>query len=205
MYYYFYLINNKTKSKTKILGKFSNEEYSRLKDFNIYADDLKQTAFLNQQIKFQFKMDKKTGTSFSSNVPKEADIYHFLMKLRPFILKNELTNFYSICNLISKKMKNNELNSIIKEQRDYFNGEYSQSLFTLKIKESIINSEKTLNEWLNAHIYHKDKDKMKKIDDLHSGDFPFDLSKSIWLLLLSDKAKAISTLSSIISKFQVEQ
>jgi hypothetical protein len=66
----------------------------------------------------------------------------------------------------------------------------------------VLNSEKTLQNWLNAYVFHKDKNKTKIINDLHDEFFPLEMSKALWLSLLQDQANAVIGLTSLISKIR---
>lgn len=200
--YYFYLINNKTKSKYKVEGNFTVEELEKLRNYIDYTQELLKSNFLKSSIKFSVSLGSDTGTEFSREIPSEEIMSDFFIKIRPFILKKEPTYFYSICNLLSKQFNNDKLNIIIKDFRDLYSGVHFQKFVKFESNQVILNSEKTLQDWLNAYIYHKDKIKQQKLEALHDSIFPFEMSVSLWLLLFQDQAKAILNLSSLISKIR---
>jgi len=82
-------------------------------------------------------------------------------------------------------------------QREIYNGKRTQSAFQIKSNDTVLNSEKVLNDWLNSYEYHRDKEKRKFIESLHEM-FPLEASKVIFLGLLSDKTQAIINVAKFI-------
>ncbi len=202
MRYYFYLINNKTKEKSKLTGEISDKNYNRVSKFKIYSEDLEKTKFIHSKINFQISIGKTSKTPFSREIPSDEVIADFLIKIRPFILKNEATYFYSICNIVSKSFQNDILNLVMKDIRDYFSGKQFQKLVKFESNNVILNSEETLNDWLNAYMYHRDEVKIQRLKKLHDDIFPLEMSKVLWLLLFQDQAKAIIKMSTIIKNLK---
>ena len=67
-----------------------------------------------------------------------------------------------------------------------------------KDAEIIINSEKALFVWLNAYEYHRDQNKKREIDRYHQL-LPLDHSKAFFLMLLSDKIRAIAAIARFVN------
>jgi hypothetical protein len=72
-----------------------------------------------------------------------------------------------------------------------------ETLFQLRVGETLVNSERTLNDYLNAYEYHRDKGKKAIIDEIQKV-LPSEAARSIFLMLLSSKAKGIITLAEIV-------
>jgi hypothetical protein len=62
---------------------------------------------------------------------------------------------------------------------------------------TIINSEQTLFDWLNAYEYHRDQAKRARIESLHR-IIPLEHSMPILLSLVADKVQAIFQLAALI-------
>lgn len=204
MGYYFYLVNKKTEKRTKLSGEISDKNHNRLLKFLSYAEDLEKTKFTKSKITFQVSIGTSSDVPFSRNIPSDEVISDFLIKIRPFILKNEQTYFYSICNIISKSFHDDLLNLIMKDIREYYSDKQFQNMIKFESNNVILNSEDTLNDWLNAYVYHKDENKKQRLDSLHDSIFPFEMSKVLWLLLFQDQVKAIVKLSTIIRNLKKE-
>ena len=58
------------------------------------------------------------------------------------------------------------------------------------LKEAVINSDKTLKNWLNAYEYHTDQDKKEEIDFL-TKMIPFHYLQTVFVMQMVDKANAI--------------
>ena len=132
-----------------------------------------------------------------TKLPPWDDVMVFLHKFRPLGLKSEKTYFYRICNLLSKALSHPYLRSIIKEQRRVYSGKRMQSGFQIRSNDVLLNSEKVLFDWLNAYEYHRDKEKREFIEGLHKM-LPLEASKVIFLSLLTEKAKAIFNLATLV-------
>jgi hypothetical protein len=65
----------------------------------------------------------------------------------------------------------------------------------------LLNSEETLQKWLNAFEYHRDEDKRQELDTLH-WLWPTDISRALFLALLLDKADAVDYVRWLIGTFR---
>lgn len=158
--YNFYLTNKQTQIRYKIIGNVSDKDYKRLTKYSKYAEDLSQTKFIDSKISFKFDWSREKPAKFDYDIPPDEIISDFILKVRPFILIKEPTYFYSICNILSKNFDDEKLNIVINNFRDYYSGRHFQKQVKFQINKVVINSEKTLHDWLNAYIYHKDEKNM---------------------------------------------
>ena len=63
-------------------------------------------------------------------------------------------------------------------------------MYTIRVNDVVVNTEKVLFAWLNAYEYHRIASKQKEIKDFVDF-FSIDHFKAICILLLAEKVKAI--------------
>lgn len=193
------ITNQDTKEEEIIDASFTQEEWTILNDYKLYADELYGIRLIkegfNSNIKLSYKRDK--GVEIQTNLPDWEDVIVFLHKYRPFGLKDEPTYFYKVTNIISKNIENNYFRKFIKKQRNFFCGKSMQNQIIIKRDNIVINSEKILDKWLNAYEYHRDKEKQKFIEKINK-IMPEEFSQAIFVCLLIDKGKAIGNIGTLI-------
>ena len=62
----------------------------------------------------------------------------------------------------------------------------------------LVNSQDIFSKWLNSHEYHRDEDKRDFIKNLEL-TFPETGIRSVFLMLLSEKTKAINNIAALIN------
>lgn len=184
----------------KVTGTFTEEEHQTLVDFMDYAEELEKTPFLhNTENRGSAKMSQEgTGPiSFDVNLPDWNEVMVFIHQLRPLILEKEPTSFYKVASLIGKYANSAQMvRTLLDFQKEVFSGRRDQRKIQFRSNEKLINSEKTLQAYLNGFEYHRDKDKQEFIHGLHKM-LPLDFSKVIFVGLLLEKAAAIMSLSEL--------
>jgi len=193
------LNNNNTGEKDVVTGIFEYEEWRCLENFLNYAQDLCCTKLVQSgmQSSIILKFNHNKGLTVKTTLPQWDDVIVFLHKFRPLGLKSENTNFYNVCKILSRTLQHNWMRIFIKEQRYLYSGKNMQSKFQIRLNDVLLNSEKVLNDWLNAYEYHRDKEKKKFIESLHK-IIPLESSKGIFIYLLTDKAMAIFKIAQLI-------
>jgi hypothetical protein len=180
-------------------GKFEREIWERLEEFSQYADKLLATKFVQEGMPAALKIrwDAISGLKASPQLPLWDDVTVFLHKFRPIGLESEGTNFFKICNFLTKEITNPDFRSMIELYRELYNGKQFQLQFQIQSDEVVLNSEKVLWDWLNSYEYHRNKEKREFIDNLHAV-FPLDASKVLFLSLLTDKTRAIAGVAALV-------
>jgi len=91
--------------------QLSENEWNKLKLFLCRFEQLERTRFYSNpklnNIKYKIKgekADEDFQTRDEIKVPDEETIKSFLLSFRVFYMEGEYTNFYSICNLLYKKI-----------------------------------------------------------------------------------------------------
>lgn len=193
------LTQTKTGEESEISGVFENTEWKTLCNFRNYAQDLIQTKIVQNGMRSSLKVnfDHNDGLSFRADLPPWEDIIVFLHKFRPLGLNSERTYFFKVCNILSKRLNHPWFNNAINKQRDFFTGKMMQSKIRITSNAVLLNSEKVLNDWLNAYEYHRDETKQQELEQLHK-IIPLEISKAIFVHLLIDKAKAAFKIADLI-------
>ncbi len=112
-------------------------------------------------------------------------------------MKRERTYFHDVRKLLGLKFTDEYFRGFFNLQKERFDNKHQPQYFQLKSNEEILNSEKMLYEWLNAHEYHKVKDKQNFLENLHQ-IIPLDASKVVFLQLLNEKTRAIFNIADFI-------
>jgi hypothetical protein len=81
-----------------------------------------------------------------------------------------------------------------------FYGHRSQKSFEIKVDDRVVNSQKTLDLWLNSCEFHFDSDKKLQIDRINEL-MPLQVSKVFFVMLLSDKMEAIVNTANFLAVF----
>jgi hypothetical protein len=185
----------------KISGTLTAEEHQAVLDFMQYADELAKTPFLRSSNRGSAKIShaRDEPVKFDVTLPDWTEVVAFIHLLRPFILQKESTNFYKVANIVGKHTKNSQvIRSMLAASRDIFSTRRDQDTIQIRSNESLLNSEETLQAYLNGFEYHRDKDKQAFIEGLHQM-LPLDFSKVIFVGLLLEKARAIFDLADLIA------
>ncbi len=179
-------------------GAFEQEEWQMLQDFVSCVDELVATSVVKDGMKASLRLEGDTTNvvRVSTELPQWEGVQAFLHVFRPILLQNESTNFYKICNVLSKKLDHAYFRGMIALQREMYTGKSAREQVQILSNGVPLNSEEVLHQWLNSYEFHRDRDKRKFIDSLHHL-LPLDASKAIFLSLLINKAKAAINLGLI--------
>jgi hypothetical protein len=186
--------------------EFDDSEWALLSSFRQLAADLEATALLNTpaNLRVSFNWDRQRGLQTESTLPNSDSLAALLHRLRPFVLESEQTSFFRIVSVLGKKLRHPSFHQILGRLRDLYGGGRLRRTVVFTSNDVVINSERTLNLWLNSHEYHRDPQKAEILAALHK-IMPLETSKVIFVILLLDKAEAISHLSAIIETIQGKQ
>ena len=177
-----------------------DDEVVTLEEYLACADQLWELEIARVGVPASFELKVKDGQieSITSEVPPAADIAALLHRLRPFILADERTSYSRVSSLLGKRFEYAHFRQLLKEQRQLFDSRNNQELVRVTSNGTIINSEQTLFDWLNAYEYHRDQEKRAKIESLHR-IIPLEHSMPILLSLIGDKVQAIFQLAALIA------
>jgi hypothetical protein len=191
--------NDSSGEEYEIEGELSEEDCSLLERYLTNCDRLFDSKWIKEGMPCSLHLEFKIGQplSGSADLPDWDDIIVVLHKFRRFGLQNESTYFYKIANLLSRNIQLPFFHSIIDRFRKQFSGAQFQQQMAITSNDVILNSERILNDWLNAYEYHEDEDKKAFIDSLHR-ILPLELTKPILLHVLSDRIRAVFKMASFV-------
>lgn len=190
--------------------EFTNEEWEILQDFARYAEKLENNSLVQDGIPSSLTVNWQIGEGLKveTKLPSDEQIDAMLMKLRPFILNNERTNFNRVRKIVKRVASSKRVRDHLDTLQYLYSGERQQSLFVAGVytKEQdpkIINSEDMLQIWLNGDRFHQEKEKQRILDAMH-GIMPIESSIVLFLALITDKVIAIMALRRIVELFKGE-
>jgi hypothetical protein len=76
--------------------------------------------------------------------------------MRPFILQDEPASFVKVCSLVGKRIELPPIRELLRRLRRDFDGRSFRETIQIDVNEIMLNSERTLTDWLNSHEYHRD-------------------------------------------------
>lgn len=183
--------------KGTISGVFEDDEWCTLERFVDAESQLAATRLRQSRasVSYEVRGNFETGElSAQTVVPDDDEIGAFLHRLRPFVLNDEPTNFGRVCNLLTRRIVDERFRQVIAGRKAVYFSKRFRAMVTItsttEAGSAEINSEETLQNWLNGFEYHRDKDKRDAIDRLH-WLLPVESSKPIFLSMLLEKADAI--------------
>lgn len=190
-----------SEEKAPVTADFSEDEVECLRAYCQYVDEVIAVKLVQDGIPCSVKLDYKKGegTTVTTDLPPDEDVVVLLHRLRPLILNDEHASFNRIAGILGRRIEEPLVRTALKSQREIYDGRAMQQQIVVRSTaggaEIIINSEKALFTWLNAYEYHRDQDKKREIDRYHQL-LPLDHSKAFFLMLLSDKVRAIVAIAS---------
>ena len=190
------IINQSTGSESTVAGEFPDDVWEVLCRFIQYAGDLLSTSMVRDGTHVTARLHGKKGKGITAQavIPSSDKLAAFLHRLRPFVLQDEPTNFYKICNLVSRHIENAAVRDWLKELRSLYSGDQFRSQVRIEYDSVLINCEETLKQWLYGFEYHKDKSKQQGLQLLHKL-LPLEYSRAIFMSMLMDKATAVLLIS----------
>lgn len=172
---------------------FTSDEWERLERFVRSARELYDTGLLktHEPLKFSISADAN-GVRFEGTSLPDPDLFRsLLMRMRPFVLESEDTNFKRVVNILLKQLDHPVFRTYLLRQKAIFDGQRCQ-LFNFVSDGTLVNSPKILTLWLNAYEYHHDEKKRAEFVRLHSGMQPLiEHSEAMFKAMVLDQARAV--------------
>ena len=194
-----FLENPDTAYKLKIDATFDDFELNMLEGYLQQIEDIRKTRLIKYGFNssLNIKWNKEDGFMIETKLPPEDDLLALLHRLRPFILKQEYASFEKVTALLRRKFNHNNFQPFLKYYRHLYQGKQIESIMTITSNDMVINSEKTMMDWLNAYEYHRDQDKKIKLKPIFEM-FSHDGARAIFVMFIVDKIKAIQGISDLI-------
>src|SRR5215208_2085087 len=111
--------------------EFADDDWEILQDFAKYAGQLENNSLVREGIPSSLNVNwtEGEGLKVDTKLPSDEQIDAMLMKLRPFLLKDERTNFNRVRNTVRKAANNQRVRKHLDTLQFLYSGERQQSLF----------------------------------------------------------------------------
>jgi hypothetical protein len=182
-----------------IAFELSDDEVAALESFVSAHRRLSAAKPGREGIPWKVNVSQKTaeGTRVTAELPDEDTLSILLHRLRPFILKNEPGSYDKVMSIIGRHIAQQDVRNLLKQDRRLYDGRGAQNKLRLMSRGMLVNSENTLQDWLNSHEYHSDPDKRDAIAELLDGPLG-DLPRALLISMLLDKTCAINNAAGIV-------
>lgn len=184
----------------EVTAVFDDEDRRRFHAYLIHLEELSATRIgregMNPHLKVTWEEGKEMN--FMADLPPTDDLLAYLHRLRPFLLKDEFASFEKIVGILGRRIGSRQARSFCKGQMKLYKGEMLESAIKITVNDLIVNTEKTLMDWLNSHEYHRDQEKRKKLKSVFEV-MTNDGAKAILVMLIVDKANAIKNIGRIVN------
>jgi len=186
-----------------VAGQFPDDVWEVFCRFVEYARQLLNTSIVSDSshVNATLRFRKDEGLTTQVTIPSSDRVCAFLHRMRPFVLQDEPTNFYKVCNLISRHVDNVAVRDAIKSLKSLYSGEEFRSQVRMDLGSVLVNCEGTLKKWLNGFEYHKDKSKQEEIQ-LLGQLLPQEYLRAIFVSMTLDMAKAVLRLSKLVEMLE---
>ena len=168
--------------------QLSENEWNKLELFLRRFEQLERTRFYSnpklKNIQYKIKgekVDKGFQTRFERKVPDEETIKSFLLSFRVFYMEGEHTNFYSICNLLYKKILDKKVRNDLVTIRSNYTKALNNSFIDINFLGKSYSPKDIVDLWFNAEYFHTDIEKVKELDKIVISP-----GKSLFFYLLID-------------------
>lgn len=183
----------------QVEAEFTDSEKDLLENFSRLTHDLFQSTYITAgtQASLTISWKKGEGTRIATILPKRDVADAFLYRFRPFVLENEATHFTKVCGLLGRKFDDPLVRVLLRNQRDVWTGKRIRSVITISDNFGILNGDEALMKWLNAFEYHRDQEKLQRIEPARQ--FMSDEGiRAFYLMLMTEKARAVSVISAFV-------
>lgn len=194
------LRNETSGTAERLDGEFSDEDWDSLSRFLALSYRLAkcQIARTKNQLHFRINGSAEQEVVFEATLPPEDDIAAFLLRMRPFVLQREATNFFKVRNILARYLTLPILRKHLDNLRDRYNGKFIP--FSVGVNTMELSSEKTVDIWLNAFEYHQDVEKQAELNAMYKV-FPESSARVMFLYYMLERASAIGKLGALIDGF----
>ena len=167
---------------------FREEDVQLLEEFIAQARRVEQCSLAQSRMPSALKIElnQRSDSYASVTLPNWEHVEVFLHRMRPIILKNERTNFYKICNILSRNIPLSRAREQVKEERELYEGARIHGVVQVYSQEELLTSDRVLQDYLNGFEYHRDKDRQERLARLN-GFLPLEAQRVLWYWLLLEK------------------
>ncbi len=186
--------------KLAIKGILQDDEYRLLNFYLEAADQLMEVRVAREGVPASFELKVENGqvVHVSAEYPSPEELAALLHRLRPFILTREPASFDRVCGIVARCLDHQYTRGYLKELRQQYRGDDAQALCRVSANGDLINSERTLMDWLNGYEYHRELERRERVASLHRL-MPLESSMPIFMDMLGDKVNAIFRLADLVA------
>lgn len=184
----------------------NEEEVELLKEFVQLVQEIKSEPILDKKFSMSLNISGSVNEPmrFDIKLPDGMRLSALLHKMRPLILKEERTYLHKIIKVFAKKIDNPLLRDYFKTHSKKFRIDPSYQAYHIRIDEKDIINEETFFLWLNAYEYHRDIDKIKKMEPIVDA-FGKDFLTAIMINILIDKFHAIQDMANFVNEIIIQE
>jgi hypothetical protein len=194
----FRVTNSETREAIEFDAEFDDAEWALLRRFQEYAADLNDCEQVKAGLMNNYTIEFGTPDGMTvTSLPRRAVVAELVLYLRPFVLQNEDTYFTKITGVLSRRLNHERMRSMLRSRKDEFLNKHSRALYELTIGDVSLNTEETLQTWLNGAIYHRDEEKRLAVENL-TKTMPAPVMNAIMLDLLAVKAACVLDVAQLI-------
>lgn len=157
---------------------FSFEEEEDLQLYLEQANNLEKSRFLrfvsDNEIGFKWRISRTEGASFIYTLPDEEAIKAFVVDFSQIFLKDKQpANFHHICNILQKKILDDQLKQQVIKCREYYTDSLNKGVIDVILNGKKFSSKETVTDWLMGYYRHTNKENRAKIQEwvTAGGDF----------------------------------
>jgi len=186
--------------KEEVTAVFDDEDRRRFHAYLTHLEELFATRIGREGMNPRLNVTWEEGNAmnFNAELPPADDLLAYLHRLRPFLLQDEFAPFEKIVGILGRRIDSKQARNFCKGQMKLYKGEVLKSAIKITVSDLIVNSEKTLMDWLNSHEYHRDQEKRKKLKGVFEV-MTDDGAKAIFVMLIVDKANAIKNIGRVVN------
>lgn len=179
--------------------EFSDEEWDVLCRFTGFAEELLETTMIKEGVgvRYNLKWEVAQGMRDDSSLPPQSYVAEFIHRMRPFVVESEPTHFYKVCKILGCQIEHERVRKSLGRLHDLYSGKELQRYFKMTTSDIVVNSQATLDMWLNAFEYHRDKEKRQRLTVVHS-IVPEDNARAMFVSMMYDRAKAVIEVARLI-------
>jgi hypothetical protein len=167
------------------LNNISQSEIDSLQLFVVRANELLERRMFAEGIP-ELKIDTtvKLGKEITveTNFPDEEDFRSALLAIRLFYSNDEPTQFNKICNILYKKLVDNDLKDRVNQVRECYKGNLNQVVINGTGNDKVTN-DKLICLYLNSRYFHSDSKKSQELECLENsvphGHIEFELRDAL--------------------------
>lgn len=142
-----------------------NEEWEQLNKFHRNVESLRSTNFVQQRrggsVIFNWKEGE--GLRYSGKQVEEDPVWAMLLKLRPFVLKNERCFLPTILKILKRRLDHVIFHQDLDRVRDVFFLKVMEENMPLRGQGRPPLSQQVVMDWLNSYHYHQDEAKRETV------------------------------------------